>query len=163
MLGHLRDSLTEVTRHRGFRDVDGTPATAAEAWAHYDAPRRDGSRRAVLRELDARTGVYELRVNGQLRYEMRTPGESASRIDVVADRDPDGSTSISVYLDGARVAHPGVHVHVVDPGGDGADHEWLTGQLRSDACVPVEVRAHITALAKHYHRRTCCPHSSCDG
>ncbi|MFH0246389.1 hypothetical protein ACGRHY_29110 [Streptomyces sp. HK10] len=163
MLAQLRGTLTQATRHNGFRDVDGTPAPAAETWEHFDNGHTRGDR-PLLRELDARAGVYELRVNGRLRYELRRAAAgSGHRIDVVVDRDPDNDTGVTVYINGAKATGPGVHVHVLDPGRGEADHEWLASQVDLDDAVPVAVRSEITVLAQAYHRSRYCPQPECDG
>ncbi|MFE0356491.1 hypothetical protein ACFW2K_22695 [Streptomyces nigra] len=161
MLAQLRATLTQVTRHHGFRDLDGTPATADEAWEHWDNGHTRGDR-PLLRELDPHAGVYELRVNGQLRYELRRPA-AGLRIDVVVDRDPDGQTDVTVYVNGARTTGPDVRTHVLDPGAGEPDHNWLAGHLQHDDPVPEEVRAEIAALAEYYHGRRHCAHPDCDG
>lgn len=159
VLAQLRATLTRVTRHNGFRDLDGTPATADEAWEHWDnADTHD--KPAIVRELDPHVGVYELRVNGQLRYELRRPA-AGLRIDVVVDRDPDGQTGVTVYVNGARTTGPDVRTHVLDPGAGGPDHAWMTGHLQHDGSVPDEVQAEIAALAEDYHRHRFC--AQCDG
>ncbi|MFJ8676821.1 hypothetical protein [Streptomyces sp. NPDC093589] len=163
MIAGLRPTLTQVTRHRGFRDVGGAPAPAAEAWDHFD----NGPVRGywpLLRELDRRAGVYELRVNGELRYELRrAAAASGHRIDVVVDRDPDDDTTVSVYVNGAKVTSPDVQIHILDPGRSGAGHEWLTGHLQHEDSVPVAVRSEITTLAQGYHHSHHCAHPDCDG
>ncbi|MFD3422083.1 hypothetical protein [Streptomyces decoyicus] len=163
MIAALRPALTQVTRHHGFRDLGGAPVPAAEAWDHFD----NGPARGywpLLRELDPRAGVYELRVNGELRYELRrAAAASGHRIDVVVDRDPDDDTTVSVYVNGARVTGPDVQVHVLDPGRAGADHDWFTGHLQHDGPVPVAVRSEIALLAESYHDSQYCAHAECDG
>jgi hypothetical protein len=118
----------------------------------------------LLRELDRQTGVYEIRVSGRLRYELRRPApSSAPRIDIVVDRDPDGETGITVYLDGVEATDSHVVVHQVDPGADGADHAWLDERITTGSAVPETVRDKIAELASAYHRDAGCTHPTCDG
>lgn len=161
VLARLRTTLTQVTRHTGVHDVDGVPSTADEAWGHWDSPELLG-KPPIVRELDPVAGLYELRVNGRLVYKLRRP-VPAVRIDVVVDRDPDGQTGVTVYVNGARTTGPDVHTHVLDPGAGAPDHAWLTGHLQPANAVPVEVQTQITTLAEYYHLRRACPHSDCSG
>ncbi|MEW2434245.1 hypothetical protein AB0952_08690 [Streptomyces caniferus] len=163
MIAGLRTALTQVTRHHGFRDLSGAPAPAAEAWDHFD----NGPARRywpLLRELDPRAGVYEIRVSGELRYELRRAAPaSGHRIDVVVDRDPDNETDVTVYVNGVKTTGPDVQIHVLDPGRAGADHEWLNDHLQHDDSVPVAVRSEIALLAQSYHHSRNCAHPDCDG
>ncbi|MDX3694762.1 hypothetical protein PV726_31405 [Streptomyces europaeiscabiei] len=118
----------------------------------------------LLRELDQQTGIYEIRVSGQLRYELRRPAPSlAPRIDIVVDRDPDGETGITVYLDGIEATGSHVVVHHIDPGADRTDHGWLEERISTDSTVPEAVRAKIAELATTYHRDASCARPTCDG
>lgn len=130
------------------------PVSADEAWGHLP-PHGKG----MLRELDAVHGLYEIRVNGTLRYELRRP--LPFRIDVVVDRDPDSDTGVSVYVDGVQVKYPAVHTHVVDPGAAGADHEWMREHTEHDASVPESVASLAGFLARFYHERIACTPGDC--
>lgn len=161
-LASLRQELTEATRHNGAHDTTGTPVPPLEAWSHYDTPPRRGQL-PLLRELDPRTGTYEIRVSGKLRYELRR-AEPAQRIDIVVDRDPDNATGITVYINGTKVTGPGINVHVIDPGASGADHNWFDNTTSHDDAVPEAVRDEIDELAADYHKRMHhCRRTTCDG
>ncbi|WP_329020728.1 hypothetical protein [Streptomyces sp. NBC_01601] len=151
-----------MTRHNGARDTTGTPVPPLEAWSHYDNPPRSGQW-PLLRELDPRTGTYEIRVSGKLRYELRR-AEPAQRIDIVVDRDPDNETAITVYINGTKVTGPGINIHAVDPGASNADHAWFKDITDHDETVPEAVRAEIDELAADYHKRkSCCSRATCHG
>ncbi|MER6121448.1 hypothetical protein ABT173_01865 [Streptomyces sp. NPDC001795] len=161
VLAALRQELTGATRHNGARDTTGTPVPPQEAWSHYDNPPPRGGW-PLLRELDPRTGTYEIRVSGKLRYELRR--EQTQRIDIVVDRDPDGETGITVYIDGVKTTGTGIHVHQIDPGASGADHAWLDDVTAHDDAVPAAVRDEIDVVAADYHRRLhYCSRATCDG
>lgn len=161
VIARLRQELTLATRHNGAYDLTGTPVPTLEAWHQFDhgTPRHW----PLLRELDPRTGTYEIRVHGKLRYELR-PAQPADRIDIVVDRDPDNATDVTVYINGVKTTGPSVSVHVIDPGAGDADHEWLEGQTELDETVPEAVRGVIGELAADYHQRmNHCRLPSCDG
>jgi hypothetical protein len=162
IIAALRPQLTTVTRHHGANDLIGTPVAPADAWDIYDNPTNKVW--PLLRELDRQTGVYEIRVSGRLRYELRRPAPSpAPRIDIVVDRDPDGATGITVYLDGVEATGSHAFVHHVDPGADGADHAWLEERVATGSAVPKTVRLKIAELASTYHRDAGCTRPTCDG
>lgn len=127
------------------------PVPAYDAWEHHGPQGR-----GLLRELDPGR-LYEIQVDYRHFYRLRRP----QRIDVVVDRAPDSETSVSVYLDGAPVTHPVAHAHVVDPGGGGADHEWMESASDLDASAPELVRDEVRALARGYHQYVACSEAAC--
>ncbi|MEU5900393.1 hypothetical protein [Streptomyces venezuelae] len=154
VIGRIRHQLTQVTRHNGAHDLEGVPVSADEAWGHLPPHGR-----GKLRELDAVHGLYEIRVNGTLRYELRRP--LPLRIDVVVDRGPDSATEVRVFVDGAQAQFSAVHTHVVDPGAGGADHAWMQEHTALDDSVPGAVAARVGGLARFYHERSVCAHPDC--
>ncbi|WP_372412779.1 hypothetical protein [Streptomyces luteireticuli] len=163
IIARLQAELTTATRHNGPNDRAGTPVPVSEAWAAYDHRPR-----ALLRELDARSGAHEIRITGKLRYELRPPAPAPDRreapgwerrIDVVVDRDPDACTDVTVYLDGIALSDSSFAVHVIDPGASGPTHEWMESATDHADDVPEPVRQQLNALAACYHRH--CGRESC--
>ncbi|MFI8932601.1 hypothetical protein ACIG3E_33675 [Streptomyces sp. NPDC053474] len=127
---------------------------AREAWQAFDTVED-----CVLSELSLSPQVFEIRVSGSLRYELRRP-VSTPRVDVVVDRDPEGFTGVTVYLNGVQDGGPGAeshaHAHVIDPGYSGPDHEWYEAVSTPAHDVPRQVRAAVVSLADAYHRPENC-------
>nr|AHE14926.1 hypothetical protein asmbl_33 [uncultured bacterium] len=78
---------------------------------------------------DKSTSLYDgqaLHVTDAGRAALAAARPARRGIEVVVDRDPDGDTFLTYFLDGREVdaAELGIVEYHIDPGRSGADEEW---------------------------------------
>jgi len=159
-IAELRQRLNEALICEGYHGRWMEPVPIHDAWEMFDHGHERGLQ-PRLRELG--DGTYEIRGNSTIWYVLRhSAAPGLHRVDIVVDRSPDEDTSVEVYINGTKATQDdNVHLHVLDPGRNGADHQWFTHHTRPKAHVPHSVLDDITSTARQYHRPEHCAQPEC--